>query len=244
RNAPATAAPVAGANGAPDAGAPTDARVARLTADNARLTEQVKRSTIELAQLNRQLRLQDKGAGPGSTAPTVAATPADDPRLGELTQQLASAQSDLANLRAENNRLKQAAAATTATPAANPAELVAARDAAQRAERAVADASRQRDALAADNAQLQKQVRDLAARPATDPDQLASLREQIMGAASDLGKARQENDALRTQLATAQRAPAASQADLDRMGEQLAAATRTIAEITARNDSLQKDLEV
>ncbi|MSU25005.1 MAG: hypothetical protein EXS32_14455 [Opitutus sp.] len=109
----AASAAVSGPRPAAPGGAATpadDSRLAKLTADNVRLNEEVKRSTIQLSNLNRQLReaqgkVAKSGESPASGSPPAAG---DDRLTADLTRQVGELRAANLKLLADNNRLQSA----------------------------------------------------------------------------------------------------------------------------------------
>ncbi len=215
--------------------ADNDARIAKLLSENTRLNEDVKSSTQELSRLARQLRLaQEQGGTPVAGAP---AGPADGARLAELTReleelrasqeklttenrrlvaaapagdtgqtarQLVALQADLGRLRAENEQLKPAAAAA--------ADLPAMQARATQAEQALAEATKQREALSAEKNALAQRLTDSAAKPSVDPAQVQAMRAQLGEALDEANAARRAGEAWRKQLEEAKETIALAEA--------------------------------
>ncbi|MEX2044277.1 MAG: hypothetical protein WD941_02925, partial [Opitutus sp.] len=172
---PGDAVAQGGAAPPPDAAA-SDARIAKLMSDNARLNEDVKRATIELSQLGRQLRIAQEKLERGESGGAPAGG-ADEAKLADLTGQIEQLQSENQRLTADNHRLSTA---TTVAPAAG-AELTARLDAvtaerdrlaalladASPAQAALAQVQQARDVLAAEKAELERRLGELSA---ADPE--------------------------------------------------------------------------
>src|SRR6185503_7597209 len=103
------------------------------------------------------------------------------PKAGDaarVSQQLATAQAELARSRTENEQLKPAALAAE--------EMPAVRERAAAAEKSLADTAKQRDTLAGEKSALQTRLADAGARPAIDPQQMPQMRAQLGEALDEL----------------------------------------------------------
>jgi regulator of replication initiation timing len=81
-------------------------RIAKLLADNARLNDEVRRATILLSTLNRQLRgAHESLAKAGLAVPLIAANPQEQATLADLTREVAELRASQRALAEENRRL-------------------------------------------------------------------------------------------------------------------------------------------
>ena len=81
-------------------------RIAKLLADNARLNDEVRRATIRLSTMNRQLRTAHESlAKAGLAAPLIASNPQEQATLAELTREIAELRASQRALADENRRL-------------------------------------------------------------------------------------------------------------------------------------------
>ncbi len=88
-------------------------RIAKLIADNARLNDEVRRATIRLSTMNRQLRgAHESLAKAGLAVPLIASNPQEQATLADLTREVDELRASQRALAEENRRL--AASQTTA----------------------------------------------------------------------------------------------------------------------------------
>ncbi len=258
RASTASAAPAANPPGAAAPSPGDDARVAKLIADNSRLNDEVRRSTIQLSTLNRQLRTaQEKQGKSGDAAPATATPNADEPKLADLARQLEELRDANQKLTEENRRL--AATPKPTAPAADTARLTADlataqsdlnafRAAAARAQQNLLEATNARETLAAEKAQLEKRLASAmaAAAPKTDPAALTKLRDDLGRTQSELAAARRTVEETQRELGAAQSAGSTKAAqlatELEQARQALAAATAVPRPDPARLSTLQKDL--
>ena len=225
--------------------------VEKLMSDNARLNEEVKRSTVELAQYGRQLRVALAAAASGSSPSRNA--PVIDPE--KTPQALARAreldQLRLANekLLGENRRLQEApasappAGATAVQWAGAQAEITRLRaeneklphlnavarelpvwqERVAKAEQALATTEQQREALAAAKGVLERRVVEVEAKTSgpATPEQLAPMRAQLTEAMTATATAQQAASALNTQLEEVRQTIALAAAEKTRHAETL-----------------------
>lgn len=189
--------------------AAADSRIAKLLTDNTRLNEEVKRSTIELTNLMRQLRIAQEKLGRKETAGGTEAG-----QVAELKRQLEELRARQQRLSEENRRLQ---AAATNTPAASPpemarlrAEIAAARAAQTEAERKMAAseaaAGKERERLTAQLAEVQRRT---AQSPPPGPD-AAALR-------AERDTLQREKNALEQELRQVQADSVATRALMDKV---------------------------
>ena len=241
--------------------------VEKLMSDNARLNEEVKRSTVELAQYGRQLRVALAAAASGSSPSRNA--PVIDPE--KTPQALARAreldQLRLANekLLGENRRLQEApasappAGATAVQWAGAQAEITRLRaeneklphlnavarelpvwqERVAKAEQALATTEQQREALAAAKGVLERRVVEVEAKTSgpATPEQLAPMRAQLTEAMTATATAQQAASALNTQLEEVRQTIAAAAAEKTRHAETLK--TLEAANAVAREEAAQ-----
>ena len=173
------------------AGAPAasdDQRVARLQADNLRLNDEVKRSTIQLSMLDRQLRtMQEKLAQAGGNPAAAAAASADAGKVADLTRQVEELRTLNERLAADNVRASGAAAPAPGGADLAP-QLAAAQARATKAEQSLTDSEKARGQLTAEKATLEKRVAQLAAAAPAPVDAANGTKLQ-----SDLTQALQEH---------------------------------------------------
>jgi TPR repeat protein/nucleoid-associated protein YgaU len=166
--------------------ATSDARIAKLMSDNARLNEEVKRSTVELSQLGRQLRnAQEKLDRAVSDAASASGQPE---KLAEVTQQLE-------RLRHENQQLRSASTELS--------ELVSQRDALV-AEKSALEKKLAGDAQAASGGR--EMVEQLTAQLDAAGRSIAALNAKSDSLQKDLEVARQSAAAALAAQATAAQA--------------------------------------
>jgi len=279
--APVTAAPAPGtkvvvdpssvATGGTDASRPgvvdNPSIVAKLMSDNARLNEEVKRSTVELAQYGRQLRVAlaaaASGASPNRNAPVM--DPEKTPQALAIARELDQLRLANEKLLGENRRLQEAPASAPAAgatavqwagaqaeitrlraeneklPHLNAAalELPVWQERVAKTEQALATTEQQRAALAAAQGVLERRV--VAAESKTPgpatPEQLAPMRAQLTEAMTATATAQQAADGLKTQLEDARQMIAAAAAEKTRHAETLK--TLEAANAAAREEAAQ-----
>jgi colicin import membrane protein len=160
-------------------------------ADHNRLDDEVKRSTIELSRVNRELRiardqLSQAGIGSVSTMSTAPAAVADAGKIAELTRIINELRADNTRLAEANQQLadtsRQASAAVVGGSAATPPTAPAPAAAAGR----IAELNRVISELRADNTRLAEANQQLASRPPPanrdDADRLAAKEAQLAAA--------------------------------------------------------------
>lgn len=196
--APATT-PAAAADGRyPVQNGDKDSIIANLQRDNARLNDEVKRSTMELLSLNSQLRTLRNTAGTGKPPADNTASAemrAESQRVNSNNERLQSqrdaAVSDAENLarqlreaRSEIARLNQQVQVLGSTRQSADA----ASDQLARLTTQAAQAAQETTRLQADNARLAARVAELEkqAKPVTDDDSLAPRLAQAQQAATQL----------------------------------------------------------
>jgi len=204
-----------------------DNRLAKLLADNNRLNDEVRRSTIQLTTLNRQLRTaQDKLAKSGEAAAPATAPSAEEAnvKVVELARQLDEQRAANQKLIDENRRLVAAPAKAVsddtarlgAQLAAAQAELAASLASKTQVQQALVDASKSRDALVLEKQSLEKRLARASAPtvPATDPIELRKIREELARQQGELASARQMAEERQRQLTAAESDGAAKVAQL------------------------------
>jgi chromosome segregation ATPase len=177
--------------GDPAASGTAETRLRSLGDDNVRLNNEVKRSTVELTSLSRQLRqaqerLAKLGAPPAGAAASPAAADAEN-KLAELTRTVGELRSANEKLKADNQRL---AAQPVSPPASDLAPQLAA-------------AQARLEQLTLEKAALEKRVAELSARPAApagDSAPLTKLRGDLAETQSKLVAARLETEQIRLKL--------------------------------------------
>ncbi|HND62100.1 MAG TPA: LysM peptidoglycan-binding domain-containing protein, partial [Opitutaceae bacterium] len=238
------------------------ARVAMLAADNARLNDEIKRSTAELGNLYRQLRsAQSKlskaeesakpAPAPGATDAALAALQAENAKLKQdladgtntlqdLRGQLAAADQARSALNERSQKLEQQVAALRSRPAADPAEA----DRRARAEEALARAQQDLVASRRETEELRARAdgaeANLRVQAARFQDQLKEARMTAASAATQTAE-----QALKTKLADAQAQIAAltkANADLQAKAATLAAAPAATKGDSAEAAKLKSDL--
>ena len=221
----AAAVPAVSATASNVPSASDDNRLAKLLADNNRLNDEVRRSTIQLTTLNRQLRTaQDKLAKAGETTAPAGAAIADETKVVDLARQLDELRAANQKLAEENRRL---AAASPSAPSDDTArlvaqlasaqtELAASRSSQTQAQQALADAAKSRDAIALEKEALEKRLvaASASAAPAVDPAELRKLRDELARQQIELTSARQTAEERQRQLTAAESAGAAKVAQL------------------------------
>ncbi|MDO8544331.1 MAG: LysM peptidoglycan-binding domain-containing protein [Opitutaceae bacterium] len=190
--------------------AASDARIAKLLNDNSRLNDEVKRSTIELTNLTRQLRLAQEKA-----AQSDPAAAADDGKVAGLNRQIEQLQAEHKKMLDENRRLA-AVSSSKSGASGDEARLRAENEQLKQAVAAAAAATRERDALRVAREALEGRVAELSQRTAGPDAQqlrtdLAKAREaqaeaERKLAASDVA-ARTERERMQAQLSELQRSP-------------------------------------
>jgi hypothetical protein len=177
--------------GDPAAAGASDLRLRSLADDNVRLNNEVKRSTVELTSLNRQLRqaqerLAKLGAPPAGAPASPAAADAEN-KLADLTRTVGELRRANEKLTADNLRL---AAQPVSPPAFDLAPQLTA-------------AQARLEQLTVDKAALEKRVAELSAGPASpsgDADPLMKLRGDLAETQSKLVAARLETEQTRLKL--------------------------------------------
>ncbi len=188
---------------ASSAAAGGDERAQFLAAENARLNDEVKRSTVELANLHRRLRLAEQRA-----AAAPAAGGAEAAQAAALQGQLEEQRTLAARLTEENRRLQ---------------ELVSAGDTAavQTLRQELSTATSELGALRAEKARLEQ---TLASAPAADARTQAEQERLQRELAEAQGRLRQVQEEVARAVATAEQ----FQAALARAERDLATATREL----------------
>lgn len=178
-------------SGDPAASGASDSRLRSLADDNVRLNSEVKRATVELTSLSRQLRqAQERLAKLGAPAAGAAASPVAvdaENKLAELTRTVGELRSANEKLTADNQRL-------ATQPASPPAPDLAPQLTAARA---------RLEQLTVEKAALEKRVAELSARPAApagDSAPLMKLRGDLAETQSKLVAARLETEQIRLKL--------------------------------------------
>lgn len=227
------------------AGGETPAIVANLQRDNARLNDEVKRSTLELLSLNSQIRnLRNEAAK--ATAPAADA-PASE-QVAELNGKLERAAQEAVRLQTENSRL--AARVTELESQPKPA-AAGSSDAGSDAQKVAAQLQQQVAALQAEKADLEKWSRSLeqtldeksvVAEGATA--NLTELRQKVTQVQQQLDDATAENRVLAGRAEQAEQALAArgaakpDNAALEALRQQLAEAQQQGEALTRENRAL------
>ena len=230
--------------------APDPAIVASLQRENARLNDEVKRSTLELLSLNRQLRSQ--------TRPAAAGAP-DTRQLDELTAKVEQATEQAARLGDENRRLSARVAELEAQP--KPATDDTLPQKLTEAQQALAVLREQVTGLQAEKSALQQSVASLEQSLKNQSATAQSAGETESGLRRELAK-------VQAQVAERERALAANTQEFKRLNaengdltgrltrmerelrsatEQAAAATelpafrRRLSEVQARGEQLEQE---
>jgi TPR repeat protein/chromosome segregation ATPase len=208
----------------PVAAGQPDNRIRSLSEDNARLNNEVKRSTTELTTISRQLRqAQDRLAQlgqPVSGAATVTAPSDSEAKLAELTRTIEELRSANEKLTSENRRLAaQPASSPDLAPQLTAAQVLV-------------------DQLTAAKAALEKRLAEAVVPPLASTAALAAsakLESELNDARSKLVAARRETEEIRLKLDEATDALAARTAKLTR---ELEAAKAAAPQAMAANEKV------
>jgi chromosome segregation ATPase len=184
-----------------------DERTQFLTAENTRLNNEVKRATVELANLNRRLRLAEERAAAGG-----ATTGGEDPRLAALQRQLDDERAAASRLADENRRLQQAA------PGPDAPALQALRQ-------ELSAATTELAALRVERVQLEQRL----AAATGDDSRLRAEQERWQ---RELAVMEQQLQQARQELTAAQQAAGSSMAELTKTKDALARSEQNLAAAT------------
>jgi TPR repeat protein/chromosome segregation ATPase len=235
------------AKAAPTGGGEPSSIVANLQKDNARLNDEVKRSTRELLSLNSQMRsLRNQAAK--ATAP-AGADPAAGDQVAQLNAKLEQATQDAVRAQAENTRL--ATRVTELEKQPKPATDNHAAAALGDAQKLTTQLQQQVTALQAEKSELEKWSRSLeqtlnekSAQADGAGATTADLRQKVVALQKQFDEAAAENKRLAAHVAQAEQAPAAGAArkpdtrELDGLRGQVAAAQQQVEKLTRDNRTL------
>lgn len=237
---------LAAQTGASAAGGDQTTIISNLQRDNARLNDEVKRSTIELLSLNSQLKSRrHQSAKPAPAAPDTAAAQ----QIAQLTAKAEQAGQEAARWQTENTRLAARVAELENQPKpvvdnSTAAKLEDAQQIAAQLQQQVAGLQAEKADLEKWSRSLEQTVNEKSAQAEGAGSSLAELRQKFEQVQRQFGEVTAENRALATRAAQTEQSLAiriASQpdtAELDSLRQQLATTQQRAERLAQDNQSL------
>lgn len=220
--------------------------IANLQRDNARLNDEVKRSTIELLSLNSQLRsLRQQAAKPAPAAPDTAAAQ----HIAELTARAEQAAQETARWQSENTRLAARVAGLENQPKpvtdnSTAIKLAEAQQVAVQLQQQVAGLQTEKADLEKWSRSLEQSLNEKSAQAEGAGSTLAELRQKFGQVQKQFDEITAENHTLATRAAQAEQSLAARIAnqpdptELDSLRQQLATTQQRAEGLAQNNRSL------